>query len=198
MGIYIKIFFIFLLVSNTEARPISYSGGHTLMHFNDNMKESIYYHYSPSFKYSIGVEKLNNKIFDRSETNLRFTYLVNRKNTKNSQRNFYFQSAVSTKNSNFIYGVHGDWETRRYFIGFDYKEIKNIIDYTDKHILLGLAPYLGEYGDFHTWLMVKSKKNFINNKQVTYPVVKFFKGDLLLELGYDKKTDWDIHLMYRF
>ena len=171
MGIYIKIFFIFLLVSNTEARPISYSGGHTLMHFNDNMKESIYYHYSPSFKYSIGVEELNNKIFDRSETNLRFTYLVNRKNTKNSQRNFYFQSAVSTKNSNFIYGVHGDWETRRYFIGFDYKEIKNIIDYTDKHILLGLAPYLGEYGDFHTWLMVKSKKNFINNKQVTYPVV---------------------------
>ena len=198
MGIYIKIFFILFLVLNTEARPISYSGGHTLMHFNDNMKESIYYHYSPSFKYSIGVEELNNKIFDRSETNLRFTYLVNRKNTKNSQRNFYFQSAVSTKNSNFIYGVHGDWETRRYFIGFDYKEVKNIIDYTDKHIQLGLAPYLGEYGDLHTWLMVKTKKNSINNKQITYPVVKFFKGNVLLELGYDKKTDWDIHLMYRF
>ena len=198
MGIYIKIFFILFLVLNTEARPISYSDGHTLMHFNDNMKESIYYHYSPSFKYSIGVEELNNKIFDRSETNLRFTYLVNRKNTKNSQRNFYFQSAVSTKNSNFIYGVHGDWETRRYFIGFDYKEVKNIIDYTDKHIQLGLAPYLGEYGDLHTWLMVKTKKNSINNKQITYPVVKFFKGNVLLELGYDKKTDWDIHLMYRF
>ena len=198
MGIYIKIFFILFLVLNTEARPISYSGGHTLMHFNDNMKESIYYHYSPSFKYSIGVEELNNKIFDRSETNLRFTYLVNRKNTKNSQRNFYFQSAVSTKNSNFIYGVHGDWETRRYFIGFDYKEVKNIIDYTDKHIQLGFAPYLGEYGDLHTWLMVKTKKNSLNNKQITYPVVKFFKGNILLELGYDKKTDWDIHLMYRF
>ena len=198
MGIYIKIIFIFLLVLNTEARPISYSGGHTLMHFNDNMKESIYYHYSPSFKYSIGVEELNNKIFDRSETNLRFTYLVNRKNTKNSQRNFYFQSAVSTKNSNFIYGVHGDWETRRYFIGFDYKEVKNIIDYSDKHIQLGLAPYLGKYGDLHTWLMVKTKKNSLNNKQITYPVIKFFKGNVLLELGYDKKTDWDIHLMYRF
>ena len=198
MGIYIKIFFILFLVLNTEARPISYSGGHTLMHFNDNMKESIYYHYSPSFKYSIGVEKLNNKIFDRSETNLRFTYLVNRKNTKNSQRNFYFQSAVSTKNSNFIYGIHGDWETRRYFIGFDYKEIKNIIDYTDKHIQLGFAPYLGAYGDLHTWLMLKTKKNSLSKKQITYPVLKFFKGNVLLEVGYDKKTDWDIHLMYRF
>jgi hypothetical protein len=198
MGIYIKIFFILFLVLNTEARPISYSGGHTLMHFNDNMKESIYYHYSPSFKYSIGVEELNNKIFDRSETNLRFTYLVNRKNTKNSQRNFYFQSAVSTKNSNFIYGVHGDWETRRYFIGFDYKEVKNIIDYKNKHIQLGFAPYLGTYGDLHTWLMLKTKKNSLRKKQITYPVIKFFKGNVLLELGYDKKTDWDIHLMYRF
>ena len=117
---------------------------------------------------------------------------------KNSQRNFYFQSAVSTKNSNFIYGVHGDWETRRYFIGFDYKEIKNIIDYTDKHIQLGFAPYLGAYGDLHTWLMLKTKKNSLSKKQITYPVVKFFKGNVLLELGYDKKTDWDIHLMYRF
>ena len=29
-------------------------------------------------------------------------------------------------------------------------------------------------------------------------MLKFFKGNVLLELGYDKKTDWDIHLMYRF
>ena len=198
MGIFVKIFLLFLLTLDTEARPISYSGGHTVMHFNDNIKESIYYHYSPSFKYSVGVEKFNDKIFDRSDTNLRFTYLVNRKNTKNSQRNFYFQSAVSTNNNNYIYGVHGDWETRRYFIGFDYDEVKNIIDYSNKHIQLGFAPYLGTYGDLHTWLMVKTKKNSINKKQITYPVVKFFKGNVLLELGYDKKTDWDIHLMYRF
>ena len=198
MGIFVKIFLLFLLTLDTEARPISYSGGHTVMHFNDNMKESIYYHYSPSFKYSVGVEKFNDKIFDRSDTNLRFTYLVNRKNTKNSQRNFYFQSAVSTNNNNYIYGVHGDWETRRYFIGFDYKEVKNIIDYSNKHIQFGFAPYLGTYGDLHTWLMLKTKKNSLSNKQITYPVVKFFKGNVLLELGYDKKTDWDIHLMYRF
>jgi hypothetical protein len=198
MGIIVKIFFLFLLTLDTEARPISYSGGHTVMHFNDNMKESIYYHYSPSFKYSVGVEKFDDKIFDRSDTNLRFTYLVNRKNTKNSQRNFYFQSAVSTKNKNYIYGVHGDWETRRYFIGFDYKEVKNIIDYKNKHIQLGFAPYLGTYGDLHTWLMLKTKKNSLRKKQITYPVIKFFKGNVLLELGYDKKTDWDIHLMYRF
>ena len=196
MGIFLRISVVF--VCNIYARPISYSGGHTLMHFNDSMKESIYYHYSPTYKFSVGLETMKNKVFSSNETNIRFTYLINRKNKKSSQRNLYFQSAISTKDNNYTYGMHGDWETRRYFIGFDYKEVKNIIDYSDKHIQLGVAPYLGEYGDLHTWLMVKTKKNSINNKQITYPVVKFFKGNALLELGYDKKTDWDIHLMYRF
>ena len=198
MGMYKIIVLIFLSINYLESRPISYSGGHTLMHFNDSMKESVYYHYSPIYKFSMGLETMKNKVFSSNETNIRFTYLINRKNKKSSQRNLYFQSAISTKDNNYTYGMHGDWETRRYFIGFDYKEVKNIIAYSDKHIQLGVAPYLGEYGDLHTWLMVKTKKNSINNKQITYPVVKFFKGNALLELGYDKKTDWDIHLMYRF
>ena len=198
MGIFLKLFLVFIFALGVEARPISYSGGHTLMHFNDSMKESVYYHYSPTYRYSFGIESLKDKAFNTSISYLRFTYLLNRKNTKNSQRNLYFQSGLASKDSNNFFGIHGDWETRRYFIGFDYKEVKNIIDYTDKHIQLGLAPYLGEYGDLHTWLMVKTKKNSINNKQITYPVVKFFKGNVLLELGYDNKADWDIHLMYRF
>ena len=198
MGMFKIIVLIFLSINYLESRPISYSGGHTLMHFNDSMKESVYYHYSPIYKFSMGLETMKNKVFSSNETNIRFTYLINRKNKKLSQRNLYLQSAISSKDNNYVYGIHGDWETRRYFIGFDYKEVKNIIDYSDKHIQLGLAPYLGEYGDLHTWLMVKTKKNSLNNKQITYPVIKFFKGNVLLELGYDKKTDWDIHLMYRF
>lgn len=198
MGICFKLFLLFLLVMNVESRPISYSGGHTLMHFSDNMKESVYYHYSPTYRYSFGIESLDDKILNTSNSYLRFTYLLNRKNTKNSQRNLYFQSGLANKDNNNFYGIHGDWETRRYFVGFNYKEVKNIIDYTDKHIQFGVAPYLGEYDDFHTWLMLKTKKNSINNKQITYPMLKFFKGNVLLELGYDKKTYWDIHLMYRF
>ena len=35
MGIFLKLFLLFMFVLEIEARPISYSGGHTLMHFND-------------------------------------------------------------------------------------------------------------------------------------------------------------------
>ena len=200
MGILKKILFSIFLIANVEARHISYSGGSTMMAMSDDMKETIYYHYSPTYKYSVGIESVNDKFFDKDYVYLRLTYLLNRKNTKNSQRNLYFQSAISPDdlNNNF-YGIHGDWETRRLFSGFGYKRvINNIRDFTEQYYLVGIAPYIGEYGDFHTWVMLKSKKNSLSGGWATYPVLKFFKGDFLVEIGYDSDLDWDIHMMYRF
>lgn len=166
----------------------------------DNMRDTFYYHYSPTYKYSLGLEAVKDDYFKTDFSYFRLTYLLNRKNTLYSQRNLYFQSGVSSKglNNNFI-GVHGDWETRRWFIGFGYKKVSNdIIEYDDKFLQLGVAPYLGEYGDFHTWVMVKSKKNDLLESWSTFPVLKFFKGNFLIEFGYNNKTEWDSHVMYRF
>ena len=200
MGMYFYILFFILVSSNVEARPISYSGGSTLMMFSDNMKDSLYYHYSPSYKYSVGIENLKDKNLRDEYSYLRFTYLINRKNSLHSQRNLYFQSGLSSKSGNdLFYGIHGDWETRRWFLGFDIKKVENRLkSYNQNHIQIGFAPYLGEYGDIHTWLMLKTKKTSIKDKRSSYPALKFFKGNTLLEFGYNNKTDWDIHLMYRF
>ena len=200
MGMLNKILFLILFIGHVEARPISYSGGSTMMFMSDNMKESIYYHYSPTYKYSVGIESVKDKFLDKDYLYLRLTYLLNRKNTKNSQRNLYFQSAISPNNLNDnFYGIHGDWETRRLFSGFGYKKvINNIRDFSEQYYQLGIAPYIGEYGDFHTWIMIKSKKNSLKSDWKTYPVLKFFKGDFLVEIGYESDLDWDIHMMYRF
>ena len=200
MGMYLYILFFILVSSNVEARPISYSGGSTLMMFSDNMKDSLYYHYSPSYKYSVGIENLKDKNLRDDYSYLRFTYLINRKNSLHSQRNLYFQSGLSSKSGNdLFYGMHGDWETRRWFLGFDTKKVENRLkSYNQNHLQIGFAPYLGEYGDIHTWLMLKTKKTSIKDKRSSYPALKFFKGNTLLEFGYNNRTDWDIHLMYRF
>ena len=125
MGI-LKILVCTLVIAvNVEARPISYSGGSTLMIKSDNLSNSTYFHYSPSFKYSIGIENTNDKIFKDNKNYIRFTYLLNRKNALSSQRNLYFQSGVDVANkNNHFYGAHGDWETRRWFAGFGYKMFK--------------------------------------------------------------------------
>ena len=197
----IRVILIISLASfGLDARPISYSGGSTLMGHSNNMKDSFYYHYSPSYKYSIGIESLDDKVIGDSYSYTRLTYLINRKNTELSQRNLYFQLGISTTglNNNF-YGVHGDWETRRFFVGFGFKQVENQInDYEEKYIQMGLAPYLGEYGDFHTWLMFKAKKNSLDKKWSNYPVLKFIKGNVLIEFGYSDVSEWDTHLMYRF
>tara|TARA_A100001011_G_scaffold271579_1_gene280791 strand:- start:432 stop:1037 length:606 start_codon:yes stop_codon:yes gene_type:complete len=201
MGIRLSIILFFFLVSNSsESRPISYSGGSTLMAFSDNMKNSIYYHFSPTYKYSLGIESIEDKFFGNNYLYLRLTYLLNRKNTQNSQRNLYFQSGVSSKGfDNIFYGIHGDWETRRLFFGFNLKQVENEKkDYYDQSYQLGFAPYLGNYGDLHTWVMLKTKRNSLRSEWSTYPVLKFFKGNVLMEFGYNDKTEWDLHLMYRF
>ena len=199
MGIKNTLIILAFLCGIIEARPISYSGGSTIMSNSDNMRDTVYYHYSPTYKYSLGLEAVKDDYFNTDYSYLRFTYLIDRKNTNYSQRNLYFQSGLNSKgfNNNF-YGIHGDWETRRWFIGFGYKKISHdSIDYEDKFIQFGLAPYLGEYGDFHTWIMVKSKKNSLTENWSTFPVLKFFKGNFLIEFGYNDETEWDSHIMYR-
>ena len=199
MGIKNSLILLAFLCGIIEARPISYSGGSTIMSNSDNMRDTVYYHYSPTYKYSLGLEAVKDDYFNTDYSYLRLTYLIDRKNTSYSQRNLYFQSGLNSKgfNNNF-YGIHGDWETRRWFIGFGYKKISHdSIDYEDKFIQFGLAPYLGEYGDFHTWIMVKSKKNSFSDDWSTFPVLKFFKGNFLIEFGYNDETEWDSHIMYR-
>lgn len=200
MGIKILVLSLILTSLYCHSRPISYSEGFTLMSHSDNYKDSIYFHYSPSFKYSVGVEVLKDDYFNDEFSYFRFTYLLNRKNTQRSQRNFYFQSGANPDDTDqHFFGLHGDWETRRWFVGFGYKEVFNDTqDFTEKYLQLGLAPYLGKYGDLHTWLMIKTKKNSLGNGWSTLPVIKFFKGDFLIELGYNTKTRTDAHIMYRF
>ena len=201
MGIkYLVPFIVGLFSSIIDARPVSYPGGITVMGFSDNMKDSIYVHYSPTHYYSLGLETKKDKYSDSDYSYLRFTYLLDRKNTQHSQRNFYFQSGVSPdKASNHFIGFHGDWETRRLYAGFSYKNAKvSSQSYSDQFIQLGIAPYLGEYGDIHTWIMMKAKKNTLDNDWSVYPMLKLFKGDFLLEVGYNNKTKLDAHLMYRF
>ena len=144
MGIRI-IYLLSVMSFVLDARPISYTGGSTIMAFSDNIKNSIYYHYSPSYKYSIGIEVIRDDYFNDNYSYVRYTYLLNRKNTENSQRNLYFQSGISSKGfDELFYGLHGDWETRRLFVGFGLKETKRKVqDYLEQYYQIGVAPYLG-------------------------------------------------------
>ena len=201
MGIYKFIGLLVALMSASiiEARPISWTGGSTIMYKSNSMMSSYYYHYSPSFKYSVGAEYINDRYFNDQYISIRSTYLLDRKNTKASQRNLYLTASISTKSNDDLYfGVHGDWETRRYFTSFSILDKRaSQKDYTENEFQIGIAPYLGEYNQLHTWIMLKSKEDTRDDKWKTYPFIKLFKGDFLLEVG-SKESHWDLHFMKRF
>lgn len=202
MGIYKNLIFatmIFMLSDLAQSRPVSWAGGSTIMYRTNSMMSSYTFHYSPTYKYSIGAEYVNDRYFNNHFINLRSTYLLDRHNTKISQRNIYLTGGISTKtNQDFSYGIHGDWETRRLFSSFSLinKHTKEK-DYTENEFQLGVAPYLGKYDDIHTWVMLKAKKNTINNNWEIYPFIKLFQGDFLIEVG-SKNSHWDVHFIIRY
>jgi len=162
--------------------------------------DNIYWHYTPNINYSIGLDYQQDKISNEYFPSARFTYLLNRKNTATSQRNLYVKTGVGLTNSdNHFYALTGDWETRRLFAGFSAKQISGIgYDLFEQSAKIGIAPYLGDYGDLHTWLMVETKKDDLEDKRTTYPVLRLFKNGAMIEVAYHRSTDWTLHLMYRF
>tara|TARA_B110000438_G_C15565608_1_gene543087 strand:- start:179 stop:751 length:573 start_codon:yes stop_codon:yes gene_type:complete len=189
-----------LTAFESQARPISYVGGHTLMLKTSEQSDNIYWHFTPNINYSMGLDYQQDKVSNEYFPSARFTYLLNRKNTDTSQRNLYVKTGVGLTNSNnHFYALTGDWETRRLFVGFSAKKTAGVgYDLFEQSVKIGLAPYLGDYGDLHTWLMIETNKNDLDDKRTTYPVLRLFKSGALVEVAYHSSADWKAHLMYRF
>lgn len=201
MGIRKHILMLCLLVPVCAVgRPISYVGGHTAMFKSDSIRDSYYWHYTPDIRYSLGLDLVKNKLTQESYPAARFTFLVHRENFDNAQLNLYLESSISFQDADdYSYGARGDWETRRLFVGFAVRKSRDRPSgLLEQSYEAGFAPYLGDYGDLHTWVLVRTRRNDMNKKWSTYPVLKFFKGSALAEFGYTGSSGWDAHLMYRF
>jgi hypothetical protein len=65
---------------------------------------------------------------------------------------------------------------------------------------VGYAPYEGDSGDLHTWLMLEIDHRPEDDDPITAtPLVRLFKGPLLLEMGYNLTVNQPlINFTYRF
>lgn len=204
-------FFIFIAVvffpHLSEARPVSYPGGWTLMTMNNKDMNALHLHYTPNPKNSIGWrhEYVRGQIFHVDA--VQHNYLIKRWNGPASQANFYLKSGVGAsydseeQGAAAFTGIAMDWEDRRYFTSYE-----NRFFWTDKHARfanhkarVGIAPYVGDYGDLHTWLMVEADYQ-PDREETLYvtPLVRFFKGPTLLEAGYNFKGGALLNFVQRF
>lgn len=203
---------LILIISSVSifARPISYPGGWTIMQKNDWMKKRVHIHYSPSATHSLGLVFNHDELSEDNMIGAQWNYLLKRKNTRYSQANIYLMTLAGANldNSNSFQGdltLAGDWESRRLFTSYmaslryeDGVSNKNIFSQSAR---IGIAPYLAEYGSFHTWIMlqVDHTPEFMGDDQIVVtPLLRFFKGDFLWEIGFsDNKKflfNWIIRL----
>ena len=206
------ILFTFFCFNITKARPVSYPGGLTLMLMNSGMKNSLHTHYSSTAKTSLGY-KIEYWRGDEFTLNMiQMNNLIKRWNKPESQANFYLKSAIgaalsdkadfeSKKNFAGFIGISTDWENQRYFLQYAnrYTKAFEIKDFYTQFIHLGIAPYIGEYGDIHTWFMIKidHTPEFERNIVIT-PHLRFFKNVHLVEVGADTKGKIMFNYVFRY
>jgi hypothetical protein len=196
-------------ISISSARPVSYGGGWTLMQKNNHNKNSIHLHYSPSYKYSIGYKSEYLREGNISLNSLQLNNLIKRWNLPAAQGNLYLKSnignATKSKN-NEIYsslGLATDFETRRYFISYQnnyYKSDGDVINIFQQNIQFGIAPYVANYNNIHSWIMIRidHEPDSDDNKIIKTGLIRLFKGVNLLELGITSNKKLLFNLIKRF
>ena len=189
-----------LVSPEAEARPVSYPGGWTAMQMNNGDASTLHVHYSPTFKDSIGLYSERNWGEDWHFTGVQYNRLIKRWNTPNSQANLYFKAAAGqadpfgdgadVKAAGFV-GVSADWETRRWFASYEARGYD--LGFTKdarQSARVGVAPYIGDYGDLHTWLMLQVDNQPEADTPTTLtPLVRFFYDVQLLEIGYTPESE---------
>ena len=199
-----------------EARPVSYPEGWTVMQMNEADSHWLHVHYTTDPKTSIGLKIENMGYGDHTFIGGQYNRLLKRWNAPASQANMYLKLGAGVADGSFNQNVSdtraagfarfsADWETRRWFISGDLnayaREGKTM---TSQKARVGVAPYVADYGALHTWLMVQAdwKQNRDADQGedafTVTPLVRFFKGSSLLELGYSSNDEPLVNFVYRF
>ena len=181
-----------------HARNVSYVDGWTILGKCDD--DSVYsvLHYTPHRLFSAGYryEYFREDAWHYHAVQL--NALAKRWNRPEAQANFYILSdiggAYSLKKDSghyataaFSTGAALDWENRRYFTSYENRLLYagNLTKTFIQKARIGVAPYVAEYGNLHTWLMAEVRHHTSSRDPWTVtPLVRFFKGPVMAEIGW--------------
>ena len=219
MGLYFlrhMMFVIFVFFSagysaKGDARPVSYPDGWTVMLTDNDARTSLHMHYTPSIQYSIGYRYEDWKDKEYASHYAQRNQLLKRWNRSHSQANLYLKTALgvaslTTDESNSsvkpsaVISLAGDWETRRYFTSFESRYIQPSVttDFFRQSVRVGIAPYIGDYGDLHTWLMLQwDYRPELDATLRRTLQLRFFKGVQLLEVGITSTDELSLNYILR-
>ncbi|MEM8799500.1 MAG: hypothetical protein AAGF15_05420 [Pseudomonadota bacterium] len=195
-----------------QARPVSYPGGWTFIEETDGFQNTGLIHFSPTASYSLGLRVERRRVEEFIYIGSQINYLARRWNMENAQANIYLSAGGGAAIGDFggvdtrseaagFLKFAGDWETRRWFVSYSARQflVTDANDFFTQRARFGVAPYVADYNALHTWLMVDiAHRPEAPDEVVVTPLVRFFKGPALLELGFGTDERVLANLIYRF
>ena len=177
-----------ILLSSISAHPVIFKNGKVFWVSQTPSFNDIRFGVSQTSNWLIGGRVLEDWKSNETFALINNNYLAKRWNSRNSQANIYLLSSVgvNTKNSKSMgtFGVHGDWENRQLMV----MQMLEYYSHTSSWVSssrFAYSPYTVDYSKMSTWLIAQYRIEY-NNDEFSYmfiPVVRFFKGNYLLEIG---------------
>ncbi len=210
--IYSFVLALLLMASTAEARYIDYPGGWTVMQMNDGENNTLMAYYTLAPRYSLGYEIDYWREEEWLMNSLQGAYLLRRWNETDGQANLYIRGGVGVATSDFeefddkteaagFGGMAFDAENRRFLVSYEnkYTHAGDIFGAFEQKARVGVAPYIAEYGALHTWIILQMDHRPESEDQVVWtPMLRFFKGDTLVEVGISDSEELLLNVMIRF
>ena len=188
------------------ARPITYPGGTNVMVGTDPTMDMFMADYTINKDWAVGWASIHYKDMDATAHGPQVTRGW-RWNYPDSQANVYVWGGAGPTFVNDNAHASGwgggsvDWEDRRWYTqaGTKFHTTANGPDFLWQTARVGVAPYVAEAGQLHSWLMLQvDHMPGSRNTWSATPMVRQFWGDYLWEAGVNTRGGVMLNLMKTF
>ncbi len=185
---------ITLMAAPAGAKPLSYPGGLMVMQENDETGHTLSLDYTLSPRYAVGLfAKRESGGMEFTTVGPQVNVLLKRWNMPDGQANIFTMTGIGNTNykgtDNFSAwsSLLADYETRRVFTSYELRGMYADTIETSlwQRARVGVAPYVANYDDLNTWLMLQVDHHPAKDDTfVVTPLVRFFYKTTLAEVGY--------------
>jgi len=177
----------FLCPLAIAANPVIFQDGKMIETIVDSKMTELEMFYSVTSQTAVGYRYYKAENQSDPVHFAQVNQLLKRWNEPDSQANIYLLGGLGSQNSSLVgyFGLETDWETRQYYLSAWADQLSGKSASTTLGFRAGFAPYVGEYDDLHTWLMlqVTHETSSMDTSTTVIPLVRVFKDNMLTELG---------------
>lgn len=184
------------------AKPTSYVGGTMVMAEHDETGSTVSVDYTFDPKYAVALyAKQERGGMEYNTVGPQLNTLIKRWNLPHGQGNIYNMTGAGVSHyqgeNEFSAwtGFLADYETRRIFTSYELRAMYADTIETSlwQRARVGVAPYIANYDDLNTWLMLQVDHHPSKDETwVATPLVRFFYRTTLVEVGYSSND----HVMF--